>query len=149
MRDDLFDELITSLREAGAIHRGEAPPSRSYGMEEADSKQIRQDLQLSQREFASLLGISLGTLRNWEQGRRTPEGPAKVLLQIVARHPEVLLDLAVEEKSVNIDVTASNVVNKSAESDFILIPNWPKPNSHQRGRVISVDTLTQHSTLQG
>lgn len=149
MRDDLFDQLITSLREAGAIHRGEAPPSRSYGMEEADSKHIRQQLQLSQREFASLLGISLGTLRNWEQGRRTPEGPAKVLLQIVARHPEVLLDLAVEEKPVNVDVIASNVVNKSADSDLIHISNWPKPNSHRRGWVISADMQTQYSTVQG
>ena len=47
-------------------------------------------LDMTQQQFASALGISVHTLRNWEQGRRTPEGPALALLRIAARHPRVL-----------------------------------------------------------
>lgn len=51
---------------------------------------LRRFVGLSQGTFARALGISVHTLRNWEQGRRTPEGPALALLRIVARHPRVL-----------------------------------------------------------
>jgi putative transcriptional regulator len=54
---------------------------------------IRERLSLTQPKFAALLGISLATLRNWEQGRRIPEGPARVLLTVVDKHPEVLREL--------------------------------------------------------
>jgi len=61
-------------------------------MEPQDIKHIRQGYDLTQSQFAALLGISVGTLRNWEQGRRVPEGPARVLLQVAAKHPEAVLD---------------------------------------------------------
>ena len=51
---------------------------------------LRRFVGLTQRQFAAALGISVHTLRNWEQGRRTPEGPALALLRIAARHPRVL-----------------------------------------------------------
>ena len=51
---------------------------------------LRRFVALSQQAFAKALGISIHTLRNWEQGRRTPEGPALALLRIAARHPKVL-----------------------------------------------------------
>ena len=54
---------------------------------------IRSSYKLSQNEFAALMGISVNTLRNWEQGRRTPEGAARVLLQVAAKHPEVIWDV--------------------------------------------------------
>jgi putative transcriptional regulator len=54
----------------------------------------RGKLGLSQSKFASLLGISEDTLQNWEQGRREPTGPAKVLLKIASKHPRVLLEVA-------------------------------------------------------
>jgi putative transcriptional regulator len=50
-------------------------------------------MNLSQLEFAALLGISRSTLQNWEQGRRTPEGPARVLLQVADRHPDAVWDV--------------------------------------------------------
>jgi putative transcriptional regulator len=93
MKDELFDELVESIREAGSIRRGEQPPSRAFVVDGPNIKQIRSSFNLSQREFAAMLGISIGTLRNWEQGRRTPNGPAKVLLQVAARHPESILDV--------------------------------------------------------
>ena len=51
---------------------------------------LRRFARLTQRAFADALGISVHTLRNWEQGRRNPEGPALALLRIAARHPRVL-----------------------------------------------------------
>ena len=93
MKDELFDELIASIREGGAILRGESEPSRKFVFDAPDVKAARANLNLTQQEFASLLGISVRTLQNWEQGRRTPHGPARVLLHVAVRHPEALLDV--------------------------------------------------------
>ncbi len=93
MKDELFDEIIASVRQGGAILRGEAPPSRTFVVEAPDVVGIRSRLKLSQPEFAARLGISVATLRNWEQGRRKPEGPARILLQVAARHPDVLWEV--------------------------------------------------------
>lgn len=57
-----------------------------------DLAAFRAMLGLSQPQFASSLGINLGTLRNWEQGRRKPDGPAVALLRLAARHPRLLLE---------------------------------------------------------
>lgn len=91
MKDDLFEELLVSLREAGAILRG-AEPSRRYSIPEPDVTAVRERYGLSQEKFALLLGISVKTLQNWEQGRRSPRGPARVLLRVAEEHPEALLD---------------------------------------------------------
>lgn len=56
---------------------------------------IRQKLGLTQEAFAALIGISVKTLRNWEQNQRAPQGPASALLRIVYEHPEVLIPQAV------------------------------------------------------
>ena len=93
MNDELFDELLESVREGGAILRGEKSPSRSFSVEVPDIRGIRANYRLSQKEFATLLGISVGTLQNWEQGRRTPHGPARVLLQVAAKHPDAVWDV--------------------------------------------------------
>jgi putative transcriptional regulator len=93
MKDELFDELVTSVRDGGAILRGQRAPSRAFKIDAPNIKKIRSGYKLSQKEFATLLGISLATLRNWEQGRRQPEGAAKILLQIAARHPNVVWDV--------------------------------------------------------
>lgn len=97
MKEDLFEDLMASVREGGAILRGEHAPSRSFTVEAPDVRTIRQRFELSQREFAKLLGISLGTLRNWEQGRRTPRGSARVLLKVAAKHPAEVWNVVKEE----------------------------------------------------
>jgi putative transcriptional regulator len=94
MKKELFDELLESVREGGAILRGEQPASRTFLMEDPDVRGLRESYGLSQPKFAALLGISVGTLRNWEQGRRRPEGSARVLLRVVAKHPDAVLDVA-------------------------------------------------------
>lgn len=93
MKEKLFDELITSIKEAGAIPREEAAPSRVFEYMDPDVTAIRKSLGLSQSKFAGLLGISVRTLQNWEQGRRKPRGPARILLLVAAQHPESLLDV--------------------------------------------------------
>ena len=93
MKEELFNELVDSIRESGAIRRGRALPSRAFVAHCPNIKRIRTNYRLSQDQFAAMLGISVGTLRNWEQGRRTPEGPARVLLQVAASHPDAVLDV--------------------------------------------------------
>ncbi len=93
MKEEMFQELLQSVREAGAIMRGEMKPSRVFVVERPDVKRIRAKFGISQSEFASMLGISVRTLENWEQKRRAPKGPARVLLQIAESHPDVVWDV--------------------------------------------------------
>ncbi|MCK9229047.1 MAG: helix-turn-helix domain-containing protein [Syntrophorhabdaceae bacterium] len=94
MKKELFEELLESVKQGAAIMKGEMEPSRVFQFPETEVKRLRKYYGLSQNKFASLMGISVATLRNWEQGRRKPEGPAKVLLMVAAKHPDVLLELA-------------------------------------------------------
>jgi len=95
MKKELFEVLKQSLREAEQIKRGVMKPSRVFRIDpQNDIVKVRDRLGLSQSEFADVLGISADTLQNWEQGRRQPTGPAKVLLKIATRHPKVLLEVA-------------------------------------------------------
>jgi putative transcriptional regulator len=98
MKKELFEELLESVKQGGTIMKGSRKASRVFEFPEYEVKKLRDNYGLSQGKFASLMGISVATLRNWEQGRRKPEGPAKVLLMVAAKHPEVLLDLTVREK---------------------------------------------------
>ncbi|MBU0506159.1 MAG: helix-turn-helix domain-containing protein [bacterium] len=90
MKKNEFNELLESVKQGSKIIRGKKHASRTFNIEEPDVKKIRSSLKFSQSQFARLMGISLGTLKNWEQGRRRPEGPARVLLGVAALFPEVL-----------------------------------------------------------
>ena len=90
MKKKDFDNLVASIREAGRIRRGESKPSRVREFAPVDVKAIRQRLRKSQTEFARMIGVSVATLQNWEQGRRRPEGPARALLQVAAINPEAV-----------------------------------------------------------
>lgn len=93
MKDELFDELLESVKQGGAILKRERAPSRVFANSDVpDAAAVREVYGLSQEKFAALLGISVGTLRNWEQRRRVPEGPARVLLKVAERHPDAVLD---------------------------------------------------------
>jgi putative transcriptional regulator len=95
MKKELFEALKQNLREADQIKRGAAKPSRVFKIDpKNDIVKVRGKLGLSQSKFADVLGISADTLQNWEQGRRQPTGPARVLLRIATRHPKVLLKVA-------------------------------------------------------
>jgi putative transcriptional regulator len=88
MNDDMFNELLESVQEMDRIAKGEKKPSRSFRYPEPQVKVIREHTGLSQTHFAQLIGVSKRTLENWEQGRRTPTGPARALLRIVESDPE-------------------------------------------------------------
>lgn len=88
----MFNELLESVKQAGDIRKGKSKPARYTVIEEPDVVAIREKYDMTQQEFSSLLGISVGTLRNWEQGRRKPQGPAKVLLKIAEKRPKAILE---------------------------------------------------------
>lgn len=90
MKAAAFDELLTSVRQADKIRRERRKPSRTTAFNPADVKALRSELGQSQVEFALMIGVSVATLRNWEQGRRVPDGPALALLRVAARNPEIL-----------------------------------------------------------
>jgi putative transcriptional regulator len=95
MKKELFEELRESVKQAKAIEKGKLKPGRTFKFDSKnDVAKVRGKLRLSQSQFAAVLGISQDTLQNWEQGRRKPTGPAKVLLKIAARHPKVFLEVA-------------------------------------------------------
>jgi putative transcriptional regulator len=93
VNEALFEELLESVREGAAILQGKKQPSRRFEIEQPDVRGIREQYKLTQVEFAQLMGISLKTLQNWEQGRRTPQGPARVLLQVAEKHPDAVWDV--------------------------------------------------------
>ena len=87
MKRQMFEELLGSVREAGAILRGRQKPSRRIEMPASGVRVIRGRTSLSQSQFARLIGVSVKTLQNWEQDRRRPTGPAAALLSIIAHDP--------------------------------------------------------------
>jgi putative transcriptional regulator len=92
VKKDHFEKLIASIKEAGEIKSGHTKPSRVYEIKPPDIKTVREKLNVSQSEFALMIGVSIRTLQNWEQGRRKPEGPAKALLRVASRNPTAVLD---------------------------------------------------------
>ena len=90
MNKEDFNELITSVKQAGKIKRGKMRASRQFEYAPADIKAIRKRLEKSQSEFALMIGVSVSTLQNWEQGRRRPEGPARALLKIATENPQAV-----------------------------------------------------------
>ncbi len=91
MDPKLLAELKKSIRQAGAIERGKRKPSRQFEFTPSRIQTVREKADLSQAQFARLLGVSVKTLQNWEQARRVPTGAAKALLLIVETEPAVAL----------------------------------------------------------
>lgn len=92
MNEKDFNKLTKSIKEAGEIKAGRKKPSRVFTIMPPEIKRVRAKLNLSQAEFAMMIGVSLRTLQNWEQGRRNPDGPAKALLKVAVRNPAAVLD---------------------------------------------------------
>ncbi|HXG23591.1 MAG TPA: NadS family protein [Chthonomonadales bacterium] len=92
MRQNDFDRLVASVKQAGAIRRGQLKPGRVTELQAEDVRAIRTKLAKSQEEFALMIGVSVATLQNWEQGRRRPEGPARALLRVAAKNPQAIVE---------------------------------------------------------
>lgn len=91
MDKKLFERLAKSMKQHGEIARGEKAPSRQFHVDSKKVREIRAATKLSQTQFADLIKVDVGTLRNWEQGRREPTGPARALLQAIERDPRAVL----------------------------------------------------------
>ncbi|EDD0975592.1 DNA-binding transcriptional regulator [Salmonella enterica subsp. enterica serovar Huettwilen] len=83
----LFERLTQSMSQMNEIIEGTREPSRTFHIDPMKIKEIRQASGLSQSKFAELISVNVDTLRNWEQGRRSPTGPAKALLRAIANDP--------------------------------------------------------------
>ncbi len=91
MKNSDFKNLLTSIDQARKIHAGKLKPGRIYKFHPIMVTNIRKKLHVSQARFAQIIGVSVDTLQNWEQGRRTPGGPALVLLKVAEANPEVVM----------------------------------------------------------
>ena len=88
---DFFNSIKQGLDEAMAYSAGQCPQAVVHEFSAVDVKAIRARLDMSQTEFAAAFGISVSTLRHWERGDRSPQGPALVLLNVVAKEPGAVL----------------------------------------------------------
>ena len=91
MEEILFSDLLQSLKEANDIAEGKSEASRRFEMTPPDVQSVREQVGLSQDEFASMMRVSVRTLQNWEKHRGNLSGPAAALLKIVVAAPEVAL----------------------------------------------------------
>ena len=91
MQDEAFKELSEAVKEGGRILRGVQKPARVFHVNAVNIRRTRTRLHLTQRRFAKLIGVPASTLRNWEQGRTQPDGPARALLTVAEREPEAVL----------------------------------------------------------
>jgi putative transcriptional regulator len=91
---DIGQEILDGIRDVKAYKAG-AKALRVHTLKEPSPPQvIRKKLKLSQSAFAGLMGVSLRTVQDWEQGRRKPSGPAVALLRIAEQKPEVFMQLS-------------------------------------------------------
>ena len=87
-----FTEIAAGLEDAISHAKGKKNNVTLHEPEKIDVKAIRKKTGMSQQKFCTTFGISLGALRHWEQGLRTPRGTAKVLLKVVEHNPEAIIE---------------------------------------------------------
>ena len=90
---DIDLEILDGINEVRSFKQGKVSLKTTELSEPSEPQIIRAKLHMSQSAFAGLLGVSMRTLQDWEQGRRNPQGPAIALLRIAEQHPEVFADL--------------------------------------------------------
>jgi putative transcriptional regulator len=91
MMSEAFKSIRQGLTEAIEFAQGQTGAAVVHEFAPLDIKAVRAKVGMTQAEFAMTFGISLGTLRHWERGDRKPQGPALVLLNVVAKEPEAVL----------------------------------------------------------
>ncbi len=90
---NIGQELLDGIKEIKRFKKGKINLYTHTLDDPSPSKTIRKKLNLSQSAFAGLMGVSPRTIQDWEQGRRSSQGPAKSLLRIAEQHPEGFLEL--------------------------------------------------------
>ena len=86
-----YTEIRDGLEDAIAHAKGKKAKAKEHRLEPIDVKAIREKTGMSQQRFCATFGISIGTLRHWEQGLRSPRGPARVLLRVVEQNPRAVI----------------------------------------------------------
>jgi putative transcriptional regulator len=89
---EFYKSIKQGLDEAIAFSKEKCPQAVVHEFSPVDVKNIRSNMGMSQTEFASAFGISVSTLRHWERGDRVPHGPALVLLNVVEKEPQAVLN---------------------------------------------------------
>ncbi len=89
-RSTVGQEILQGAREALAAVKGDTTAVRVTIIPRIDVGDIRHRLKMTQAEFSCAFGLSLDSVKNWEQGHRVPEGPAKVLLAVIAKDPKAV-----------------------------------------------------------
>ncbi len=92
MSKKAFNKIMAGLEDAIAFAKGDTSRGVVH-VPGTDVKSARKRLGMTQKVFALNFGVSVETVRNWEQGRRQPEGPARVLLAVIDRNPKAVLDV--------------------------------------------------------
>lgn len=91
---ELGDRILSGLEDALSFSQGKGGKRRVHRVavpRRVDVRAIRRRLAMTQDQFASTFGFTLHAVRNWEQGKRTPEGAARVLLMVIAREPAAVV----------------------------------------------------------
>ncbi len=109
MTKQAFDSIMAGLEDALAYVKGDHKRGKAHVVQvpAVDVRKARRKLGMSQDRFAASFGVSVATVRNWEQGRRRPEGAARVLLRVIEREPDaVRRALAPEQRKRRIPAAA-------------------------------------------
>lgn len=88
---EAFDDIKKGLDQAIKHASGKGRAAKIHKPKAVNVRGVRQEIGMSQPEFAATFGISLGTLRHWERGDRTPHGPALILLTVIKQNPKAVL----------------------------------------------------------
>ena len=92
MNDTEFEQVLAGLKEVRVIVAGETEAAEVHVPPAIDTRAMRAQMGLSQTAFATRFGFAPATLRDWEQGRKVPDRANRLLLAIIARHPDVVVD---------------------------------------------------------
>lgn len=136
MKEEMFQELIESVKEAGRIRRGEIGASRTFRYDSVNIKQLRNRRGLTQNRFAHIIGVSPATLQGWEQGRRVPQGPAMALLRVFDKSPEAvekaleIVDSSLLNSIEHIEFSSTSTqINNWPDSQFMYVCSWHEEDS--------------------
>lgn len=147
MKKERFEELVSNVKEAVAIHKGEKRPKKIYRYDPLDVRAIRATFGFSQAKFAAMLGISSRTLEGWEQGRRQPTGPARRLLEVAASFPagvyQAIFGRAITTER-NGDATTTTVETPISHPSFagVSLPQVDPDTRHTIGNGAAASTET-------
>ncbi len=98
---NIGDEITAALEDSIKHMRGQKTRAHVHKVkipDDIDVKTIREKLRLTRQEFADCYGFSIRTLQHWEQGNRHPHGPARILLLLLQREPQIIQNILLKDK---------------------------------------------------